>query len=48
MSGPTMITETDDLAARYVLPSLDKMLAGMADGEYAYRALLEAIRAAAG
>ncbi|MCP3981195.1 MAG: hypothetical protein GY716_17995 [bacterium] len=35
--------EADELAARYLLPGLDKMLDGMAEGEHPYRALLETI-----
>ena len=33
----------DDLAARYLLPGLETMLAGMEEGEHPYRALIEAI-----
>jgi len=35
--------EAEQLAARYVLPALDKMLAGMSETEHPYRAVLEAI-----
>jgi len=35
--------EADELAARYVLPGLDKMLEGMKTGEHPYRALIETI-----
>ena len=35
--------EGDELAARYLLPGLDKMLNGMAEGEQPYRALIEAV-----
>jgi nitrate reductase delta subunit len=35
--------EADELAARYLLPALDKMLAGMNDREHPYRAVLEAV-----
>ena len=40
LSGP----RADDLAARYLLPGLEKMLAGMDRGDYAYRALLETVK----
>jgi nitrate reductase assembly molybdenum cofactor insertion protein NarJ len=35
--------KADDLAARYVLPGLDKMLEGMAGDEQPYRALIETV-----
>ena len=35
--------EADELAARYLLPGLDKMLEGMQADEHPYRALLEAV-----
>jgi len=35
--------EADELAARYLLPGLDKMLEGMTAGEHPYRALLETV-----
>jgi nitrate reductase delta subunit len=35
--------EADELAARYVLPALEKMLGGMADVENPYKAVLEAV-----
>jgi len=35
--------EADELAARYLLPGLDKMLEGMAEGQPPYRALIEAV-----
>jgi hypothetical protein len=35
--------EADELAARYLLPGLDKMLVGFIDGEQPYRALIEAV-----
>ena len=35
--------EADDLAARYVLPSLEKMLTAMEDSKTPYRAILEAV-----
>ena len=34
----------DELAARYVLPGLDKMLASMKDAEHPYLSILKAIR----
>jgi len=36
--------EADELAARYVLPGLDKMLAGTKDSEHPYLSILRAIR----
>lgn len=36
--------EADELAGRYVLPGLDKMLEGTAAGDHPYRALVESIR----
>jgi nitrate reductase delta subunit len=35
--------EADELAARYLLPGLDKMLEGMTKGEQPYRALIETV-----
>ena len=35
--------EADELASRYLLPGLDKMLEGMAEGEQPYRALIETV-----
>ncbi len=35
--------DADELAARYLLPGLDKMHEGMADGEHPYRALIETV-----
>ena len=35
--------EADELAARYLLPGLDKMLEGMAEGEHPYRALIQTV-----
>jgi nitrate reductase assembly molybdenum cofactor insertion protein NarJ len=35
--------EADELAARYLLPGLDKMLEGMTAGEHPYRALIETV-----
>jgi nitrate reductase molybdenum cofactor assembly chaperone len=35
--------EADELAARYLLPGLDKMLEGMTEGEHPYRALIETV-----
>jgi nitrate reductase delta subunit len=35
--------DADELAARYLLPGLDKMLEGLVDGEHAYRALIETV-----
>ena len=35
--------EGDELAARYLLPGLDKMLEGLTKGEHPYRALIEAV-----
>jgi len=35
--------DADELAARYLLPGLDKMHEGMAEGEHPYRVLIEAI-----
>lgn len=35
--------EADDLAARYVLPSLEKMLPAMEDGKAPYKAILKAV-----
>ena len=36
-------TEADEMASHYLLPGLIKMLAGMAEGEHPYQALIEAI-----
>ena len=35
--------EADELAARYLLPGLDKMSEGMAEGEQPYRSLIAAV-----
>jgi nitrate reductase assembly molybdenum cofactor insertion protein NarJ len=35
--------EADELAARYLLPGLDKMLEGLTEGEQPYRALIETV-----
>jgi nitrate reductase delta subunit len=35
--------EADELAARYLLPAVDKMLDGMREGDSPYRALLETV-----
>jgi len=35
--------QADELAARYLLPGLDKMLEGLTEGEHPYRALIEAV-----